>query len=359
MGPDSVRRADTCAVGNWLGFRHYIAEEATHRHPNLFLALAGGTGSGKGTSYRWTDWVMRALDAQWSDERVTTAVGSGEGLLAKITDPVVTLNAKGEEVVAIEGSPRQTCAVPRGRVGLSVQQDGLSREPGEDDYEGLGFRRLETTTKKEAMTCNEPHVSIIGHITPDELTSRCVDARLIDNGFSNRWLYCVIKPTQVKFDSITPEQIDGLTAVRDELVGQLQRFSLTGADEFVFTPDAHDAYMQTARYLYDNPHTGAMEKQDARSRPLMFKLSIIYAAMDGSNKVELHHFLAARSFWAYCSRSARSFFGQKSGNENVDRFMEMWRFQGYEPLTITEISDMFQRNMKRRQTQSDAECSAA
>ena len=332
------------AVGNWLGFRHYIAEEATNRHPNLFLALVGGTGSGKGTSYRWTDWVMRALDAQWSDERVTTAVGSGEGLLAKITDPVVTLNAKGEEVVAIEGSPDKRVLYLEEELG-SLFSKMVSQETLEKMItKAFDSGRLETTTKKEAMTCNEPHVSIIGHITPDELTSR-LEARLIDNGFSNRWLYCVIKPTQVKFDSVTPQQIEGLTAVRDELVGQLQRFSFSGADEFVFTPDAHDAYMQTARYLFDNPHTGAMEKQDARSRPLMFKLSIIYAAMDGSNKVELHHFLAARSFWAYCSRSARSFFGQKSGNENVDRFMEMWRFQGYEPVTITEISDMFQRNM--------------
>ena len=36
----------------------------------------------------------------------------------------------------------------------------------------------ETTTKKESMRCATPHVSIVGHITPDELYDR-LDKRLM------------------------------------------------------------------------------------------------------------------------------------------------------------------------------------
>lgn len=88
-----------------------------------------------------------------------------------------------------------------------------------------------------------------------------------------------------------------------------------------------------------------MVKQDARARPLLFKLAMIYAAIDGSNKIEVDHFLAARSLWTYCSRSARAFFGAKSGNENVDRFMEMWRWNGFADMTLRDVSDLFSRNM--------------
>ena len=332
------------AVGNWLGYRHFVAEEATQRHPNLFLAVVGGTASGKGTSWRWAEWVMRGLDDAYVNERITTAVGSGEGLLAKITDPVVTLNSKGEETVAIDGSPDKRVLYLEEELGQlfskMMSQDSLEKMV----TKGWDSGRLETTTKKEAMHCENPHVSIIGHITPDELTSR-LEARLIDNGFSNRWLYLVIKPTQVKFDSPTPDEINGLTEVRDEMIDGLKRFSVSGGDEFVFTPDAKDAYLETARYLYDHPHSGAMVKQDARARPLLFKLAMIYAAIDGSNKIEVDHFLAARSLWAYCSRSARAFFGTKSGNENVDRFMELWRWNGFADMTLSDVSDLFSRNM--------------
>lgn len=332
------------ALGNLLGYRFFIAEEATRRRPNLYLAVVGGTGSGKGTSYRWTEWVMRGIDERYLRERVTTAVGSGEGLLAKITDPVYGTNARGEEAEVIAGSDDKRVLYLEEELGQlfmkMISQDSVEKMVTKAWDSG----QLETTTKKESMVCATPHVSIIGHITPDELFTR-LDHRLIDNGFSNRWLYLLIKPTQVKFTSTAPEEVAGLAALREQLGANLRRFRSDGADEFVLTPEADDVYLETARFLYDHPQTGAMLKQDVRWRPLMWKLAVIYAAADGTNKISAEHFLAARAFWAYCSRSARAFFGSKSGNELVDRFMFMWRQTGYEPLTLSDIADMFSKNL--------------
>ncbi len=321
------------AVGNWLGYRFHIAEEATKRRANLYLAVVGGTGSGKGTSYRWTEWVMSALDEPYLRNRITTAVGSGEGLLAKITDPVYSTNARGDVVEVMAGSDDKRVLYLEEELGQlfmkMISQDSVEKMV----TKAWDSAQLETTTKKESMVCATPHVSIIGHITPDELFTR-LDHRLIDNGFSNRWLYLLIKPTQVKFTSTAPEEVGGLEALRAELCDNLRRFQRSGNDDFVLTPAAEDVYLDTARWLYDHPHTGAMLKQDVRWRPLMWKLSIVFAAADGTNKVEAEHFLAARAF-----------FGAKSGNELVDRFMFMWRQTGYEPLTLSDIADMFSKNL--------------
>ena len=333
------------ALGNYLGFAPHIPEGATLRRPNLFLALVGGTGSGKGSSFAWAEWVLRHLDDRYLVDRTTTAVGSGQGLLAKITDTVFTLNAAGDEVVAIEGSDDKRVLYVEEELGQlftrMLAQDGIEKMITKAWDSGL----LETTTKKESMRCEQPHVSIIGHITPDELFDR-LEHRLVDNGFSNRWLYMLIKPTQVKFLEPRPEDVPDLAEACAILTGTIRSFSSSyDGQPFHLTSQAHDLFAATARHMADRHDTGAMAKQTARWRSTIFKFAMIYAAAEGTTAISDSHFLAARATYAYATRSARAFFGSMSGNENVDRFLSMWRADGYRNVTLTDITEMFSRNL--------------
>lgn len=105
MGPAYLHLHALVVIGNYLGYAMSIPEGATARHPNLFLALIGGTGSGKGSSLGWVEWMMTRIDEAYMRDRVTTAVGSGQGPLSKITHPVYGLNKNGERLVVIDGSP--------------------------------------------------------------------------------------------------------------------------------------------------------------------------------------------------------------------------------------------------------------
>ena len=330
-------------IGNYIGYRFNVAEEARPRRANLQLCLVGATASGKGTSLGWTENVMNQLDSAYWRDRALTSVSSAEGLIVRITDPVIEVTPKGEEKVVIEGSADKRAVWVEEELGsMFSRMDSLEKTLTKLWDSG----RVETATKRESMACDRPHVSIIGHITPDELVER-LDShnQLLSNGFSNRFLYGLVRPVQVKFDSPSPEEIPGFVEVRDRLCQRLRYFKEDADDELVFSPEAHQLYLETARHLHDHPQTGAMAKQDARWRPMTFKLAIVFAAMDFSTTIQVEHYAAARAVFAYASRSARAFMGNRTGSDLQDRFIDMWAATGYRDLTTGEVLDMFSRNI--------------
>jgi len=332
-------------IGNYLGFGPHVAEGATLRHGNLFLALIGGTGSGKGSSLGWVQWMMTAIDEPHLDERVVTAVGSGQGLLGKITDTVYGKDSSGRQVVVIEGCDDKRVLYVEEELGQL-----FSKMMSQDTVEKMITKAwdsgtLETLTKHESMRCQSPHVSIIGHITPDELYDR-LEKRLVDNGFSNRWLYALIKPTQIKHLEPQPHELDGALAAAEN-VGKGVRTVAQDleAGQLRMDAEAEKLFTETASFMYAHRHVGAMEKQVVRWRSQIFKLALVYAAIDGQTTIAAEHFLAARTTWAYNTRSAHAFFGGMTGNSNADKFLAMWKQIGFNTLTLTDVSDMFSKNL--------------
>jgi hypothetical protein len=332
-------------IGNYLGYRPYVAEGATRRRSNLFLALIGGTGSGKGSSLAWVNWMMSAIDSTYMDDRVVAALDSGQGLLRKITDPVYAIDKNGKEVLSMEGSTDKRVIYIEEELGQlftkMLSQDKIEKMVTKGWDSGV----METVTKHESMRCATPHASIIGHITPDELYDR-LETRLVENGFSNRWLYVLIKPTQILDLEPQPHELDGALQLATEIGKQVRQVADDpSAEEFTLSSDAMDLFRETSRFMYDHRPTGAMQKQVVRWRPQMFKLSLVYAAMDGKTTIEAEHFAAARSAWAYNARSARAFFGGMTGDSNADKFMAMWKAIGFDSITLSDVSDLFSKNL--------------
>ena len=48
------------------------------------------------------------------------------------------------------------------------------------------MNRLQTLTRNNPITATDTHISVIGHITPDELRA-CLTRTDIANGFANRY----------------------------------------------------------------------------------------------------------------------------------------------------------------------------
>lgn len=220
-------------IGNYLGFGPHIAEGATDRHANLFIALVGGTGSGKGSSLAWVRWMMAAIDEAYLDDRAVTAVGSGQGRLRKITDPVYGKANNGDQVTVVDGSDDKRVLYVEEELGQlftkMMTQDTVEKMITKAWDSGV----LETLTKHESMRCAQPHVSIIGHITPDELYDR-LEKRLVDNGCSNRWLDALIKPTQIRHLEPQPHQVDGAVEIA-RTIGKSVRQITTDPDPQPFT----------------------------------------------------------------------------------------------------------------------------
>ena len=189
--PVSILAQVLVAAGNVIGRNpHFMAEEDRHGL-NEFIVCVGPSGHGrKGTAWGRAKKPIIAVDPSWKG-CVVHGLTSGEGLIHHVRDPVEKKKLNGEiEVVdagvydkrlfAIEAEFGRLLAVMK-RLGNTLS--AVVRCAWDGDT-------LQTLTKNSAEKATGAHISVVGHITKDEVLSLLHKTEAA-NGFGNRflWLY--------------------------------------------------------------------------------------------------------------------------------------------------------------------------
>jgi hypothetical protein len=81
----------------------------------------------------------------------------------------------------------------------------------------------------------------------------------------------------------------------------------------------------------------------ARAEAHVLRLSLIYAALDGSPEVRVEHLTAALAIWQYCEDSARCIWGNSTGDDLADELLRIIQACP-EGVTRKEIHDLTGRN---------------
>ena len=182
------------AFGNVVGRGPHFMAEADQHFSNLFAVMVGETAKGrKGTSWGYVREHMRAIDSQWTQDRIQTGLSSGEGLIWAVRDPVqrrepIKKKGKVEDYQWVEVDPgisdkRLLVLQPEFATTLRVlERDGNSLSGVVRQAWDIGALRI--LTKNNPATATEAHISMAGHVTREELT-RYLDRTEIANGFAN------------------------------------------------------------------------------------------------------------------------------------------------------------------------------
>jgi hypothetical protein len=336
------------AFGSMAGRSAHFRVEASRHFTNEFAVLVGKTSkSRKGTSWERIFRLMEQADAQWSNEQVASGVSSGEGMLWAIRDPI--------------------CKPERIRENGSVRYEEVEADPGVDDKRLLlfepefanvlkqterqgntasvilrqawdGARILRTLTKNSPARVTEGHISMIGHITQEEL-ARYLTQTETANGFANRFLFVCADRSKLlpEGGQVDPAALDALRAELVEALGFAKAAGELRRDE-------------AARELWCHIYGELSEGRPglagfllARAEAHVMRLALLYALLDKSAEIGAPHLLAALALWDYCDRSARAVFGDSLGDPVADELLRLLRScpQG---LTRTDIRDYFQRN---------------
>ena len=80
----------------------------------------------------------------------------------------------------------------------------------------------------------------------------------------------------------------------------------------------------------------------ARAEAQVLRLSLIYAAIDGSESIKPPHLMAALAVWEHAEASAASIFGAATGDPLADRIVQAVQIV---ELTRTKISDLFKHHV--------------
>jgi hypothetical protein len=213
------------AAGNIIGRGAYWEVEDVRHYPNLFVALVGDTGTArKGTSWGRVEAFFKQFEPDWVANNVASSgLTSGEGVIWRIRDAVSKrerVKEPGQPATyqTVEADPgvsdkRLLCYEPELASAFSAQaRDGNNLSATlRNAWDGRTLSRMRSGFEIRAT---DPHVSLIGHITPEE-RRRTLSATEQANGYGNRflWVYTQRSKFLPRGDSLDPAALSDLKAL--------------------------------------------------------------------------------------------------------------------------------------------------
>jgi hypothetical protein len=345
--PAALLVQELIAFGNVIGRGAYFTVEADRHHANEFAVLVGKTSKArKGTSWGRIGGLFRETEEQWASERVQSGASSGEGIIWAVRDPIT----KRERV----------------KEGKEVRYQEVEADPGVEDKRLLVYepefanvlkqaerqgntlsvilrnawdgRDLRSLTKNSPARSTGAHVSLIGHITADELRRYLTQTEMA-NGYGNRHLWiCTARSKRL------PEGGSVDAALWGALRGRL-------AQALVFARCAGEVTRdEEARALWREGYGELSEGRPgmagallARAEAHVMRLAMTYALSDCSAVIRAEHLLAALALWDYAERSVYYVFGDDLGDPLADELLRLLR-GGPNGLTRNDLMNYLGRH---------------
>lgn len=330
--PVALLLSTLTAAGSLAGRGPHLRVEADEHPGRLYVALVGDSSRGrKGVSWGHIRRLFEQVDESFP-ERIEGGLSSGEGLIDRVRDTTA-------EEADDTPTDKRLLVVETELAGVLkvVERQGNTLSPVlRAAWDGTP---LSTLTRNARLRATGTHVSILGHITIEELRRR-LDATEAANGFGNRFVWACVKRWKLLPEGSTPpqSQLNGL-AVRlnrslenARRVGRLER----DADCRALW---HDVYGELTE-----GRGGLAGTLTTRAEAQVTRLSVLYAMLDQADAIGETHLRAALAIWNYSLRSVVHVFGRSTGNPDADTLLRALRAAAH-GLTRTEIRDLFGRNV--------------
>lgn len=198
-------------------------------------------------------------------------------------------------------------------------------------------------TKNNPVTVRAAHISILTHITMQELAV-CLGEVQAVNGFGNRFLWiCARRAKLVPLPSRMPDaELAPLQRELWRLVGLAQR-----RGTMTMTPPAV-ALWESLYTELSQEHSGLAGSIINRAEAQTLRLALIYALLDGAEQIAESHLQAALAMWNYAQESALYIFGDRVADPLEEKVLEALKAG---PLTATELSAALNRHVPRERLQ--------
>jgi len=305
-----------CTIGRRLHVYH-----ATKLYPNFYICLVGKSGlTRKDTCWsRASDLLNRLHTESDSDEdppfRIVKGIRSYEGLLDELAgERKVRLIQLGELLSLLAKAKQES-------LGNIVPQ--LAELYDCPDW-------VNPPVHQKTVDCREPFVSIMAGTTQAWL-QKALTERDIYGGFANRWLYFFGLPKEPKPNppKVNPDK-------RDDLVKEINQIRLWAEDvpngEVTISDEASAQFAEYYRDYYRHcQQEGLIPTLIVRIQDFIWKLALLYAAMDLSGVIRENHIKAAIAVGDYLESSVGEVFrsfGNTRGKQREVRIIDYLKSAG-------------------------------
>jgi hypothetical protein len=328
--------------GNVVGRAPYYLVEADEHRANLYAVLVGNSSkSRKGTSGSRARSIFTKADESWADDRIKGGLSSGEGFLDQIRDEIKRWNVKEKQLEVIDPgvADKRLMVVEPEFAGALAAMERTGNTLSSMVRKAWDGHNLATMTRNSPLKVTGPHISIVGHITEDELRA---DLTRTDaaNGFANRFLFASVRRAQVlphggNLDAAAIQSLGVRIKNAVEYASKAGRMKMTPAAR---------AKWEAVYPALSAAQPGLLGAVTARAEAQAIRLALVYALLDCAEHIDVVHLRAALAIWEYCEASASRIFGSLLGDPVADEIQLALHQAGGEGITRTAIRDLFGRH---------------
>ncbi len=298
-------------LGAALGRGPYMPIGDDCNHARLFLVHVGRSSlARKGTAKKLIKRIhdaLQALDGLLAPQVHSGGLSTREGLALMIHDGYKDGKT---EVPAIEDKRLMVVESEFSNVLHQSKRDGNTLSGAlRDAWDG-------TSIKPAVKTCpvwaSDPHIAIIGDVTPSELRE-LMHKRELTNGFANRFIFFWAEgDKRVPFPTPTPKDV--VVALADR-VAQVLRYA--GADRYMDMDVMCMKFSPEAASLYESLYLGELQDRSSgehitglldRRAPVLQRLAMLFALTDQTSVISVEHINAAMAWVRYWVDSVKFIF---------------------------------------------------
>jgi hypothetical protein len=199
---------------------------------------------------------------------------------------------------------------------------------------------LAVLTRKAPLLVRDASVSVVGHVTAEELRRR-LDQIEIANGLANRFLFFSVERSKRLPNGGALSDPD-LEVLGVEVHRALERAAVLGRLER--TREADDRWAEIYNAINDD-QDGVVGALSARAEAQMLRLSVLYALLDGSPYIEVRHVDAAHAVWGLCADTIGRVFAHRERDHIAQRLLAALELAGEDGLDGSAQRDLFSRHV--------------
>jgi hypothetical protein len=329
--------------GNAIGPQPYFDIEGVWQKTNLFCLVVGRSAKArKGTAWAHVKRILEDVDRKWTQKCHASNLSSGEGVIWAVREPSPKKHGGAEHE---RRGTEKDIVDKRLMVIQSEFASALRIQRREGNVLSAILRQAWDSGKLRILTKNSPaettgaHVSVIGHITVDELRRELSETDEA-NGYANRFLFvCAARTKLLPLGGRINKQ--ALRALVRRIIKV--KFHSRKVGRLDFSSKARNLWCERyPRLTAEVP--GMLGAITARAEAQVLRLAIIYALLGRSDTIKTQHLRAALAVWRYCAHSARYIFGGSLGDRIADRILQALR-KKKEGMSRTDIRNLFKRNL--------------
>lgn len=320
----AVAAAHIALLSAGVGRNVYLPVGNVKHHARIFTLHVGRSGRGrKGEAVSLTKRIRGEIEKQHSEDIGTVTdpfcgqmhdggLSTREGLALLIHDGY---RVGKEDVLPIEDKRLWIIESEFANVLHQAKRDGNTLSAAlRDSWDGVSIR---PATKTSRLWASNPHISLIGNITPSELHG-LMESRELSNGFANRFLIFWAERERIEpFPKPTPRTVVAGLAERTKAV---IRFATEGYPEnkdsrpMELSTDARTEYARLYRgelsRLVDGEKVAALLERRA---PMLLRLAMLFALTDKTLTIDLPHIRAALAWVRFHRDSVKFIFDDAAG----------------------------------------------